>query len=146
MLKVESNETKEVFAAKIVDKKVRALDIDTSASVSLFGWSCSVLTIPHSMFGVHVWHYSQALKRVRVGRFGNALQTVKKELSIWKRFKHRHIVVLREVIDTDGSQRGSGHRVHRVGLRTDVADACLLVSRQRRAVYDQRVGRRRTCA
>lgn len=65
VLKVESNETKEIFAAKVVDKK--------------------------------------ALKRVRVGRFGNALQSVKKELSIWKRFKHRHIVVLREVIDTDGA-------------------------------------------
>ncbi|KAF1793051.1 Calcium/calmodulin-dependent/calcium-dependent protein kinase [Phytophthora cactorum] len=44
----------------------------------------------------------KALKRIRVGRFGNALQSVKKELNIWKRFKHRHIVVLREVIDTDG--------------------------------------------
>lgn len=47
----------------------------------------------------------QALKRVRIGRFGNALQTVKKELSIWKRFTHRHIVILREVIDTDGASR-----------------------------------------
>lgn len=65
VLKVESNETKEIFAAKVVDKK--------------------------------------ALKRVRVGRFGNALQSVKTELSIWKRFTHRHIVVLREVIDTDGA-------------------------------------------
>ncbi|KAE9339819.1 hypothetical protein PF008_g11401 [Phytophthora fragariae] len=65
VFKVESNETKEVFAAKCVDKK--------------------------------------ALKRIRVGRFGNALQSVKKELNIWKRFKHRHIVVLREVIDTDDS-------------------------------------------
>ncbi|KAG3134134.1 hypothetical protein PI126_g18833 [Phytophthora idaei] len=45
----------------------------------------------------------KALKRIRVGRFGNALQSVKKELNIWKRFKHRHIVVLREVIDTDDS-------------------------------------------
>ncbi|KAG6574585.1 CAMKK/CAMKK-META protein kinase [Phytophthora cinnamomi] len=65
VFKVESTETKEVFAAKCVDKK--------------------------------------ALKRIRVGRFGNALQSVKKELNIWKRFKHRHIVVLREVIDTDDS-------------------------------------------
>ncbi|KAF4040801.1 Protein kinase domain [Phytophthora infestans] len=65
VFKVECNETKEVFAAKCVDKK--------------------------------------ALKRIRVGRFGNALQSVKKELNIWKRFKHRHIVVLREVIDTDDS-------------------------------------------
>ncbi|RLN60011.1 hypothetical protein BBJ28_00001377 [Nothophytophthora sp. Chile5] len=64
VFKVQCNETKEMFAAKTVNKK--------------------------------------ALKRVRVGRFGNALQTVKKELDIWKRFKHRHIVVLREVIDTDG--------------------------------------------
>lgn len=44
----------------------------------------------------------KALKRIRVGRFGNALQSVKKELTIWRKFKHRHIVVLREVIDTDG--------------------------------------------
>ncbi|ETI47432.1 CAMKK/CAMKK-META protein kinase [Phytophthora nicotianae CJ01A1] len=65
VFKVECNDTKEVFAAKCVDKK--------------------------------------ALKRIRVGRFGNALQSVKKELNIWKRFKHRHIVVLREVIDTDDS-------------------------------------------
>eukprot|EP00644_Phytophthora_capsici_P008250 jgi/Phyca11/547643/estExt2_Genewise1Plus.C_PHYCAscaffold_260039 len=65
VFKVESTDTKEVFAAKCVDKK--------------------------------------ALKRIRVGRFGNALQSVKKELTIWKRFKHRHIVVLREVIDTDDS-------------------------------------------
>lgn len=65
VFKVESTDTKEVFAAKCVDKK--------------------------------------ALKRIRVGRFGNALQSVKKELNIWKRFKHRHIVVLREVIDTDGA-------------------------------------------
>ncbi|KAL3659538.1 hypothetical protein V7S43_015526 [Phytophthora oleae] len=65
VFKVETTDTKEVFAAKCVDKK--------------------------------------ALKRIRVGRFGNALQSVKKELTIWKRFKHRHIVVLREVIDTDDS-------------------------------------------
>jgi serine/threonine protein kinase len=64
VLKVEANDTNELFAAKIVNKK--------------------------------------ALKRIRVGRFGNALQSVKKELSIWRKFKHRHIVVLREVIDTDG--------------------------------------------
>ncbi|KAL4086626.1 hypothetical protein PRIC1_013688 [Phytophthora ramorum] len=66
VFKVECNDTKEIFAAKCVDKK--------------------------------------ALKRIRVGRFGNALQSVKKELNIWKRFKHRHIVVLREVIDTDDSE------------------------------------------
>ncbi|RLN66582.1 hypothetical protein BBJ29_004552 [Phytophthora kernoviae] len=65
VFKVECNDTKQIFAAKTVDKK--------------------------------------ALKRIRVGRFGNALQSVKKELNIWKRFKHRHIVVLREVIDTDDS-------------------------------------------
>ncbi|DAZ99357.1 TPA: hypothetical protein N0F65_005208 [Lagenidium giganteum] len=45
----------------------------------------------------------RALKKVRVGRFGNALQSVKKELNIWKKFKHRHIVELREVIDSDDS-------------------------------------------
>jgi serine/threonine protein kinase len=42
------------------------------------------------------------LKKIRVGRFGNALQSVKKELNLWKKLKHRHIVVLREVIDTEG--------------------------------------------
>ncbi|GLE02008.1 hypothetical protein PINS_up010846 [Pythium insidiosum] len=63
VLRVQSNETKEFFAAKTVDKK--------------------------------------ALRKVRVGRFGNALQSVKKELAIWQKFKHRHIVVLREVIDSD---------------------------------------------
>jgi serine/threonine protein kinase len=66
VLRVQSNETKESFAAKIVNKR--------------------------------------ALKKVRVGRFGNALQSVKKELAIWQKFKHRHIVLLREVIDTDGSK------------------------------------------
>ncbi|KAJ0411292.1 hypothetical protein ATCC90586_004208 [Pythium insidiosum] len=64
VLRVQSNETKEFFAAKTVDKK--------------------------------------ALRKIRVGRFGNALQSVKKELAIWQKFKHRHIVVLREVIDSDG--------------------------------------------
>ncbi|TMW56944.1 hypothetical protein Poli38472_002869 [Pythium oligandrum] len=65
VLRVQSNETSEFFAAKIVNKK--------------------------------------ALKKVRVGRFGNALQSVKKELAIWQKFKHRHVVVLREIIDTDDS-------------------------------------------
>lgn len=67
VVKVEATESKELFAAKIVNKK--------------------------------------ALKRIRVGRFGNALQSTKKELAIWKRFKHRHIVVLHEVIDTEGWSR-----------------------------------------
>lgn len=71
VLKVEANDTHELLAAKIVNKK--------------------------------------ALKRVRVGRFGNALQSVKKELSIWRKFKHRHIVVLREVIDTDGKFNITNH-------------------------------------
>lgn len=70
VLRVQSNETKEFFAAKTVNKK--------------------------------------ALKKIRVGRFGNALQSVKKELAIWQKFMHRHVVVLREVIDTDGECVGGG--------------------------------------
>lgn len=65
-MRVQSNEAKEYFAAKIVDKK--------------------------------------ALRKVRVGRFGNALQSVKKELAIWQKFKHRHIVALHEVIDAEGKK------------------------------------------
>ncbi|KAL7682610.1 putative protein kinase [Plasmopara halstedii] len=61
--KVICNETKNMFAAKCMNKK--------------------------------------ALQRIRVGRFGNALQSITKELEIWKQLKHRHIVVLREVITTD---------------------------------------------
>lgn len=47
--------------------------------------------------------HCKALKKVRVGRFGNALETIKKELTIWQKFKHRHIVVLREVVDSEGT-------------------------------------------
>ena len=39
------------------------------------------------------------LKRKRVGRFGNALQNVKKEIAVWKKLDHPHVVPLFEVID-----------------------------------------------
>jgi len=43
------------------------------------------------------------LKRKRVGRFGNMLQTVKREVAIWKKLKHPHVVTLFEVIDDPGA-------------------------------------------
>jgi serine/threonine protein kinase len=42
------------------------------------------------------------LKRKRVGRFGTALDSVKKELSIWKKLSHDNIVHLYEIIDDPG--------------------------------------------
>ena len=44
------------------------------------------------------------LKRKRVGRFGTALDGVKKELSIWKKLNHENVVNLVEVIDDPGGQ------------------------------------------
>jgi serine/threonine protein kinase len=43
------------------------------------------------------------LKRKRVGRFGTALDSVKKELAIWKKLNHENIVHLVEVIDDPGN-------------------------------------------
>ena len=42
------------------------------------------------------------LKRKRVGRFGTALDGVKKELSIWKKLNHDNVVNLVEIIDDPG--------------------------------------------
>ena len=44
------------------------------------------------------------LKRKRVGRFGNALQTVAREIAIWKKLDHANVVPLYEVIDSKMSQ------------------------------------------
>jgi serine/threonine protein kinase len=43
----------------------------------------------------------RALKRKRVGRFGNALQGVQREVAIWKKLDNVHCVNLFEVIDHD---------------------------------------------
>ena len=37
------------------------------------------------------------LKRKRVGRFGSALDNVKREIAIWKKLSHKHCVQLYEV-------------------------------------------------
>ena len=39
------------------------------------------------------------LKRKRFGRFGSALDNVKKEIAIWKKLRHPHLVKLFEVMD-----------------------------------------------
>lgn len=41
------------------------------------------------------------LRRKRVGRFSNALQSLKKEIAVWKKLSHPHVVKLAEVIDDE---------------------------------------------
>lgn len=57
------------------------------------------------------------LKRKRVGRFGNMLQTVQREVAIWKKLTHPHIVKLHEVIDDPGEWRGRSIRTAHVQER-----------------------------
>lgn len=42
------------------------------------------------------------LRRRRVGRFGTALDTAKREVAVWKRLRHPHVARLVEVIDDPG--------------------------------------------
>ena len=41
------------------------------------------------------------LRRKRIGRFSNALQSLKKEIAVWKKVSHPHVVNLVEVIDDE---------------------------------------------
>lgn len=41
-----------------------------------------------------------ALKKKRIGRFSNALESIKTEIAIWKKLHHKHIVSLYEIIDS----------------------------------------------
>merc|ERR1711924_165010 len=41
------------------------------------------------------------LKKKRIGRFGNALKEVQKEIAVWKKLRHQNVVPLYEVIDDD---------------------------------------------
>jgi hypothetical protein len=43
------------------------------------------------------------LKRKRIGRFGTALDNVKKEMAIWKKLDHDNVVHLVEIIDDPGA-------------------------------------------
>ncbi len=45
------------------------------------------------------------LKRKRVGRFGNALQTVQQEIAVWKKLEHPNVVKLFAVIDDETSDK-----------------------------------------
>ena len=45
------------------------------------------------------------LRRKRVGRFGNALQDVQREVAIWKKLDHPHVVRLLEVLDDEASDK-----------------------------------------
>jgi [calcium/calmodulin-dependent protein kinase] kinase len=47
---------------------------------------------------------SRLLKK-RVGRFGNALQDVMREIAVWKKLSHPHITHLKEVIDDAASDK-----------------------------------------
>ena len=45
------------------------------------------------------------MKRRRVGRFGNALQDVVREIAVWKKLRHPYVVRLSEVIDDEASDK-----------------------------------------
>lgn len=82
------------------------------------------------------------LKRKRVGQFGNALQGVQREIAIWKKLDHPHVVRLVEVLDDealdklylvselveggpvvcDATEEGSGDAADATGVTEDVGD------------------------
>lgn len=45
------------------------------------------------------------LKRKRVGRFGTAFDNVQKEIAVWKKLDHKHVVKLFEVIDDESADK-----------------------------------------
>ena len=53
---------------------------------------------------VKIMHKS-VLRKKRVGRFGNALQDVQREVAIWKKLDHPHVVRLLEVLDDEASDK-----------------------------------------
>jgi serine/threonine protein kinase len=55
-----------------------------------------------SLFAVKIFD-KKRLKRKRVGRFGNAMDSVHRELAVWKKLHHPHVLPLIEAIDSPTS-------------------------------------------
>ena len=84
------------------------------------------------------------LKRKRVGRFGTALDNIKKELSIWKKLNHDNVVNLIEIIDDPGNTRHDVCADSVVGKpgsspNGDAVYDWVLLCRQGQVVHDLRV-------
>ena len=78
---------KEVIGRGAVGKVRRCIDEDTGA-----------------VMAAKIIRKSRLAKK-RVGRFGNALQEVRREIAVWKKLSHPHIVALKEVIDDAASDK-----------------------------------------
>ena len=64
-------------------------------------YRCTDSKDDHAEYAVKILN-KKFLRKKRVGRFGNMLQTVQREVAIWKKLKHPHVVHLFEVINDPG--------------------------------------------